>query len=144
MPTTKRRSARLHAKFVKSSSGMLIFALWASNFDSFIDLIDVRDGIVSWNCFLNICISYHIVAPTKRSSISIHYFFYFYFNNQVHTERPTPQMHKERKAMILLRRVVEASLDGGGGNDWKFCLLTGSLLSEISMNNVTKGNYCAI
>lgn len=62
----------------------------------------------------------------------------------MHTERPTPQMHKERKAMILLRRVVEAYLDGGGGDDWKFCLLTGSLLSEISMNNVTKGNYCAI
>ena len=46
--------------------------------------------------------------------------------------------------MILLRRVVEAYLDGGGGNDWRFCLLTGSLLSEISMNNVTTGNTFAI
>lgn len=53
-------------------------------------------------------------------------------------------MHKERRAMILLRRVVEAYLDGGGGSDWRFCLLTGSLLSEISMNNVTKGNAFAI
>lgn len=50
-------------------------------------------------------------------------------------------MHKERRAMKLLRWVIEAYLDGGGGDDWRFCLLAASLLAEISVNNVTKGKY---
>ena len=45
--------------------------------------------------------------------------------------------------MILLRRVVEVYLDDVGGLDWRFCLLAASLLSDISMNNVTKGNTCS-
>ena len=34
-----------------------------------------------------------------------------------------------------------ARLDGGGGNDWRFCLQVASILSEIAMKNATKGNY---
>ena len=49
-------------------------------------------------------------------------------------------MHEERGAMILLGCAVKAFLEGGAGDDWKFCLLTASLLTEISMNNVIKGN----
>lgn len=49
-------------------------------------------------------------------------------------------MHKEKAAMILLGCAVKACLKGGGGDDLNFCLVTGSLLSEISMNNVIKGN----
>ena len=63
-----------------------------------------------------------------------------FFHHQVHTERPTPQMHKERRAMILLGCAVGACLEHGDGDDWKFCLLTATLLTEISMNNVIKGN----
>ena len=41
--------------------------------------------------------------------------------------------------MHLLRSVIEAyRVDGG--NDWRFCLLAGSVLSDISMNNISKGN----
>ena len=82
--------------------------------------------------------------PQKVCHLIASIFLIFIFYNQVYAQRPTPHMYKERRAMILLRRVVEAYLDGGGGNDWRFCLLTGSLLSEISMNNVTKGNAFAI
>lgn len=63
-----------------------------------------------------------------------------FFHNQVHTEGPTPQMQKGKGAMILLRCAVRACLEGGDGDDWKFCLLTATLLTEISMNNVIKGN----
>ena len=63
---------------------------------------------------------------------------YIFFNNQVHTESPTPL--KNKVAMLLLRCAVRACLERGGGDDWKFCLLTASLLTEISMNNVIKGN----
>ena len=49
-------------------------------------------------------------------------------------------MHKETAAMILLGCAVKACLEGGGGDDLNFCLVAGSLLSEISMNNVIKGN----
>ena len=57
----------------------------------------------------------------------------------MHSERPTPEMCIERQALILLRRIVEAYQKGGGGDDWRFCLLAGSLLSDIAMNNMTKG-----
>ena len=33
-----------------------------------------------------------------------------------------------------------AYLDGGGGKDWRFCLLVAFILSEIAMKNATKGN----
>ena len=49
-------------------------------------------------------------------------------------------MHEERGAMILLGCAVKACLEGGDGDDRKFCLLTASLFTEISMNNVIKGN----
>ena len=42
--------------------------------------------------------------------------------------------------MILLECALKACLESGAGGDWKFCLLTASLLTEISMNNVIKGN----
>lgn len=57
----------------------------------------------------------------------------------MHSERPTPQMCIERRALILLRRVVEAYQEGGGGDDWRFCLLAASILSDVVMNNMTKG-----
>ena len=43
--------------------------------------------------------------------------------------------------MKLLRLVLMARLDGGGGNDWRFCLQVASILSEIAMKNATQGNY---
>ena len=44
--------------------------------------------------------------------------------------------------MNLLTLVLTSHLDGGGGSDWKFCLLAGSILSEIAMKNAIKGdNY---
>ena len=58
---------------------------------------------------------------------------------QVHSERPIPQMETERRAMTLLRRLVETHLKGGGGDDWKFCLLAASILSDIAMYNATDG-----
>lgn len=43
--------------------------------------------------------------------------------------------------MKLLKLVLTAHLNGGGGKDWRFCLLMASILSEIAMKNATKGNY---
>ena len=60
---------------------------------------------------------------------------------QVHSDRPTPQMQTERRAMILLRRIIEAYQEGGGGEDWRFCLLAASMLSDIAMNNITRGTF---
>lgn len=65
--------------------------------------------------------------------INCYYFF------QVHSERPVPKMETERRAMTLLRLLVETHLQGGGGDDWKFCLLAASILSDIAMNNATDG-----
>ena len=42
--------------------------------------------------------------------------------------------------MELLRHVLVAYLDGGGGKDWRFCLQVVFILSEITMKNATKGN----
>ena len=58
----------------------------------------------------------------------------------MHSERPVPQMETERRAMKLFRLFVEAYLQGGGGADWKFCLLASSILADIAKNNVTKGS----
>ena len=58
----------------------------------------------------------------------------------MHSERPIPQMETERRAMKLLRLLVETYLVGGGGHDWRFCMLAASILSDIAMNNATKGN----
>lgn len=55
-------------------------------------------------------------------------------------ERPVPHMETERRAMELIRFIVEAYLQGGGGNDWRFCLLVSSIFVDIAKNNVTKGN----
>ncbi len=57
----------------------------------------------------------------------------------MHSERPIPQMETERRAMTLLRLLVEAYLQGGGGDDWKFCFLAASILTDIAMNNATDG-----
>lgn len=43
--------------------------------------------------------------------------------------------------MDLLDLVLKAHLDGGGGDDWKFCLLASSILSEIAMKNAIKGKH---
>ena len=50
-------------------------------------------------------------------------------------------MRTERRAMVLLRRILEAHQEEGGGDDWRFCLLAASILSDVAMNNVTKGRY---
>ena len=42
--------------------------------------------------------------------------------------------------MKLLKLVLTAHLNGGGGKDWRFCLLMASILSEIAMKNARKGN----
>ncbi|XP_022781525.1 uncharacterized protein LOC111322652 isoform X5 [Stylophora pistillata] len=60
-----------------------------------------------------------------------------YLHGKVHTERPE-QINKERRTMNLLTLVLTSHLDGGGGSDWKFCLLAGSILSEIAMKNAIK------
>ena len=59
----------------------------------------------------------------------------------MHSERPVPQMATERRAMNLIRLIVEAYLKGGGGGDWRFCLLASSVLVDIAKNNITKGNF---
>lgn len=59
----------------------------------------------------------------------------------MHSERPVPQMATERRAMKLIRLVVEAYLKGGGGGDWRFCLLASSVLVDLAKNNMTKGNF---
>ena len=43
--------------------------------------------------------------------------------------------------MILLRRILEAYQEEGGGDNWRFCLLAASILSDVAMNNVTRGTY---
>ena len=60
-------------------------------------------------------------------------------SSQVYCERPVPQMETERRAMKLFRLVVEMYLKRDGGKDWRFCLLAASILSDIAMNNATKG-----
>ena len=49
-------------------------------------------------------------------------------------------MDTERRALILIRLIVEAFLSGGGGEDWRFCLAASLLLVEIAKNNITKGD----
>ena len=66
------------------------------------------------------------------------------FLPQVHSERPTPQMETERRAMLLVRLIIEAYLNGKGGKDWRFCLGASQLLVEIIKNNVTKGSTAEI
>ena len=63
---------------------------------------------------------------------------------QVHSECPKRQMLTERRAMILLRCILEAYQEEGGGDDWRFCLLAASILSDVAMNNVTRGTYTAV
>ena len=41
---------------------------------------------------------------------------------------------------MLIRLIVEAFLDGGGGEDWRFCLAASLLIVEIAKNNITKGD----
>ena len=41
--------------------------------------------------------------------------------------------------MKLFRLLVETFLKNGGGVDWRFCVLAASILSDIAMNNATKG-----
>lgn len=57
----------------------------------------------------------------------------------MHSERPTPRMETERRAMNLLRSLVEKYLDGNGGQDWRFCMLAATIFLDISMKNETKG-----
>ncbi|XP_068675220.1 uncharacterized protein [Montipora foliosa] len=62
----------------------------------------------------------------------------YHLHGKVHSERPNPKMDTERRAMILIRLIVEACLKGGGGKDWRFCLAASLLLVEIAKNNITK------
>ena len=57
-------------------------------------------------------------------------------------------MHSEtsetgKRAMSLIKLVTEAYLKGGGGTDWRFCLLASSIFVEITNNSVNKGNKCS-
>ena len=58
----------------------------------------------------------------------------------MHSERPAPQMETERRAMKLIRLIVEAYLKGEGGGDWRFCLLASSILVDVAKNNLTEGD----
>ncbi|XP_068676830.1 uncharacterized protein [Montipora foliosa] len=62
----------------------------------------------------------------------------YHLHGKVHSERPSPKMDTERRAMILIRLIVEAFLEGGGGEEWRFCLAASLLLVEIAKNNITK------
>ncbi|XP_068725930.1 uncharacterized protein [Montipora capricornis] len=62
----------------------------------------------------------------------------YHLHGKVHSERPNPKMDTERRALILIRLIVEAFLSGGGGEDWRFCLAASLLLVEIAKNNTTK------
>ena len=55
------------------------------------------------------------------------------------SERPVPQMETERRAIKLIRLIVEAYVEGKSKPDWKFCLLVSSLLADTAINSVTKG-----
>ena len=58
---------------------------------------------------------------------------------QTYREDTIHRLETDRQSVRLLRSVIEAyRVDGG--NDWRFCLLAGSVLSDISMNNISKGN----
>ena len=76
----------------------------------------------------------------KLNVVAISFVSVFFFL-QVHSECPERQMRTERRAMILLRRILEAYQEAGGGDDWKFCLLAASILSDVAMNNVTRGTF---
>ncbi|XP_015755464.1 PREDICTED: uncharacterized protein LOC107335004 [Acropora digitifera] len=62
----------------------------------------------------------------------------YHLLGKVHSERPTPQMETERRAMKLLRLIIEAYLSADGGEDWRFCLAVSQLLVDIVKNSVTK------
>ncbi|XP_068726267.1 uncharacterized protein [Montipora capricornis] len=61
-----------------------------------------------------------------------------HLQGKVHSERLTPKMDTERRALTLIRLIVEAFLMGGGGGDWRFCLESSLLLVEIAKNNIIK------
>ncbi|XP_022781526.1 uncharacterized protein LOC111322652 isoform X6 [Stylophora pistillata] len=80
-----------------------------------------------------------LLKKLKKSGIKwceLHCILY-YLHGKVHTERPE-QGNQEWRTMDLLDLVLKAHLDGGGGDDWKFCLLASSILSEIAMKNAIK------
>ena len=59
---------------------------------------------------------------------------------QVQSERSVRQKETGRRAMILLRLIIETFLkEGDGAGDWRFCLLASSILAHIAMNNETIG-----
>ena len=41
--------------------------------------------------------------------------------------------------MDLLQRVIKAYIGGGGGNDWKFCLLPETVVSELVTKKAIRG-----
>ena len=49
-----------------------------------------------------------------------------------------PQETGER-AMGLIALITNSYLKGGGGADWRFCLLLSSILVDITNNSVCKG-----
>lgn len=68
----------------------------------------------------------------------IHLFVYYCSSLQVQSE--TSETGK--RAMSLIKLVTDAYLKGGGGADWRFCLLASSIFVEITNNSVYKGNIC--
>lgn len=46
--------------------------------------------------------------------------------------------------MKLITLIVEAYLQSGGGEDWRFCLLASSILVDVAKNNEAQGDYLFI
>ena len=62
---------------------------------------------------------------------------------QTYNEDTNHRLQTDRQSVLLLRSVIEAYSVGDGkkrsGNDWKFFVLAGSVLSDITMNNINRG-----
>ena len=59
---------------------------------------------------------------------------------QVQSGRSVRQKETGRRAMKLLRLIIEIFLEeGDGAGDWRFCFLASSILAHITMNNETIG-----
>jgi len=61
-----------------------------------------------------------------------------HLHGKVNRESPVSKMETERRAMLLVRLIVEAYLKKGGGDDWRFCSLASSILADIANNNMTE------
>ncbi|PFX16251.1 Tyrosine-protein kinase transforming protein Fes [Stylophora pistillata] len=79
----------------------------------------------------------------KRKWFALHcVIWYLYF--KTYNEDTNHRLQTDRQSVLLLRSVIEAYSVGDGkkrsGNDWKFFVLAGSVLSDITMNNINREN----